>query len=111
MNPFELKKETLAGRPIFRAQNDSVVFPPVISLGEAPAIPLAELVDGFMAVAFRVADHADPHVLLQAKATEAKLRQATAFWMRRAEIATAARLRDKLRSLGFAEAAEAIKNG
>ena len=109
----ELYKDTLAGKTILRGKvnhvNEVIVHPPKINFGEAPATPLDELCEGAMAQMFRIAEHADPHVLQQAKITEANLRRAMKFWMQRAAIAERARVRDQLRELGYTTPAEAIK--
>jgi hypothetical protein len=109
----ELHKDTLAGKPILRGkvnhENEIIVFPPEIKFGEPPATAFDELVEGALAQMFRIAEHADPHVLHQAKVTEANLRRAMKFWMQRAAIAERARVRDQLRALGYTTPAEAIK--
>ena len=118
-----LKPDTLNGQKIFRAQTGAAVgaaahdnrkeiilFAPSMAMGEPPVLPHQELVEQALTALITVSDKtADPVIKAQAVAFKAQLKKHQDFWGKRFAINERARLREELRKLGFAQAAEAIK--
>ena len=118
---FALKPDTLNGKKIYRTVetgpdganhvNQTIFLPPTIKFGEPRFQPWDELFHTAMAQLITVADHTDPVLAEQARLSKARLAKHQAHWINISAVNERARIRDELRKLGFAQAAEAIKNG
>lgn len=115
-----LKADRLNGQDVFRGvergpdgvnhQNSFVLFKPQIVVGEAPVLEHGALVEQALKALITVSEEtADPVIKAQAVMFRAKLSKHQDFWMMRAALNERARIREQLRSLGFAQAAEAVK--
>jgi len=121
MTLMALKPDKLNGQAIYRGVEDRggvnhvnslIVFKPEMVFGEAPIMAHADLVENAMRALITVSEQtADPVIKAQAVTFRGKLKQHQDFWMRRAAINERARVREQLRKLGFAQAAEAIARG
>lgn len=115
-----LKPDRLNGQRIYRGvetgadgvnhQNRFVLFEPEMVAGETSAIEHDALVEQALTALITVSDKtADPVIKAQAVMFRTQLKKHQDFWMKRAAINERARVREQLRRLGFAQAAEAVK--
>ena len=93
-------------------QNKPIFFPPSIVVGETPFVPMEEIVEDIMRQLITVSDQTgDPVIKAQAITFQKNIQKVVVSAAIRFALNERARTANKLRELGFSEAAEALKTG